>query len=178
MNCHELETSLDTLLDGDLPREELARRRRGVRNHLEGCEACRSKVEPLLEWIAALGNGPDVPLPSRLARLPVRATATRERRGQLPWLRTAAAIVLLAGGAFLLRGSERQDQNHPAPAVTGSRPSTALQRGIEHLTPISYQRRETTVHHLESGTLVSTYCTVSDSSTSASFRPDERTTHE
>lgn len=144
--CAELRAALSAYLDDELTRGE----RLGADAHLVGCAPCRDLVEraerldaSLRERFAAdfaeaadlLATDADPDLVARTEDSVLAAIGHARRRTWLPRLAAAAAIAILAAGAFLLRPSSTNDAplapapvgtfaSAPTPRPSPSRPAT------------------------------------------------------
>lgn len=114
MNCKDLEALLDPYLDGELD----AAQRGGVEQHLEGCAACRRRLEDLRALHEALQSADlrfqaSDTLKQRL-RGELAKAAAREARPRWPRYAAAAAVFAVAlaiGWAFLPFGHGGEDEN-------------------------------------------------------------------
>jgi anti-sigma factor RsiW/copper chaperone CopZ len=98
-SCPGFEPLLERFADGECPEEESLH----VREHLAACPACRAGLRSTTDLSRRVAQSPAPPVPALLeARL--RAALDRARPPRA-WIPAAAAAVLLAGAALLLRGS-------------------------------------------------------------------------
>ena len=89
MKCNMAVASIHEYLDGDLPREELMR----LRQHLQGCSACSSRLDALEKTNAFLQSLPVESPPSYLAdRIMKSLPKARRRSAWTSWVRRHPAI--------------------------------------------------------------------------------------
>lgn len=140
--CADLRAALSAYLDDELTRGE----RLDADAHLVGCAPCRDLVERAERLDAVLRERfaidtadaaellaiePDPALVARTGDSVLAAIGRDRRRTWLPRLAAAAAIAILAGGAFLATRSAREDAPlAPAPvgvfaSAPATRPATA-----------------------------------------------------
>lgn len=106
MGCEEARSLLDAFVDGELT----AQQERMLMEHAAGCEACGKEIEAailLKDAMMDMDAEVSVPLEAQAAwRRAVRAEAGKGRARR--WMRyacgAAAALVLVAGCTFALRG--------------------------------------------------------------------------
>lgn len=132
MNCKELEVTAIAYLDGKLP----PRQREAVESHLEGCSACRERIQGFSGVLGILSEWEDIrPSPffhTRLARRIEQEAASEGWWGSLRqgWLFrplanpvfAAALVAVVALAVVLLRYSpaplETMTPEPPLPRVT------------------------------------------------------------
>lgn len=105
MTCDYLDRDLDAYVDRELGVEAEA----AVREHVNGCAACRSRVSERQALTRVLRSLPYREVPARV-RVAVAAGARRARSIRSPGALAAAAVLIIAvgGGAFaLLRPAPR-----------------------------------------------------------------------
>ena len=91
--------ALPDLMHGTLPPQRLAE----ARAHVEACDACRAELD-LLERVRSSVRSPAVGVEAIVSSLPRYARRAGWRRVAAPYaLRVAAAVLLVAGAAFLFR---------------------------------------------------------------------------
>ena len=103
MNCQEIRSSIENIMDGQLP---MSKKRR-IDLHLRRCAKCRAFCESeRLEhavWFRALNDVSDIPQmsPDVEARFlsSIKPLRTRSFGQFFKWVRRAAVFVILAGGA-------------------------------------------------------------------------------
>lgn len=134
MTAHEWQEQAAPYALGVLSPEE----RRAFEAHLAGCDACRADVRAYTEVAAALAHAAPTAEPPGALRdrvltearrvRPIGAGTRTARRALLPWLATAAALLLAVGGAVatwrlmarvhdLERGLAARDSVHAADSV-------------------------------------------------------------
>lgn len=112
--CNEIRSLVADWLDGELSATLRAR----VDGHLSGCDECHtafSRMQSLGDDLSNLGGAAD-----RMAE--IAATVIRQPRyWQRPWIRAAAIVLLVAGGAYFgltrltLQGPEAVVERTPLP---------------------------------------------------------------
>jgi len=111
--CSDIQSRLSLLADGDLPPDQDA----AIRAHLAECAECRGLVADLQQIRAsARGLGPVTP-PDHIwievagqvrlgsAPAPLLPARTRPSNAAWQWVGLAAALVLIATGAYVFRGT-------------------------------------------------------------------------
>jgi predicted anti-sigma-YlaC factor YlaD len=116
MTCAAFAEMLSDWLDGALPEE----RARAMREHAEGCEACRALERDVRAVVAGLGDLPreDEASPGTWASIEDRIRG--ERRGgsaRTWWLSVAAAIVLVVVGGVIATRRTPDRERAPAPPM-------------------------------------------------------------
>ena len=99
MSCETVERDLDAYVDRELD----AGATTTVRDHLDGCPACRRRVAEREALGRLVRAAPYYQAPQRLrARVTARTTTSVSMRRFIPW--AAAAVLVLAIGAGITRG--------------------------------------------------------------------------
>lgn len=94
----QVRDALPDLMHGTLPPQRLA----DVRAHVDGCDACRAELA-LLERVRRSVHSPAMAVDRIVAKLPAyRRRPAWRRMVDVPGLRAAAAVLVIAGGAALL----------------------------------------------------------------------------
>jgi len=142
MSCPDLHRLIQDRLDGTLPDAET----RLLESHLADCATCRDEDERLRELVSSLGSLPPGEGPARdlwtglRARLEASsAPAPRPKPSHIPWLRLAAAGLLLAlilGSQAFLGGEATPDtkalaDEHAEVFAEYERASAALVKSLE-----------------------------------------------
>jgi len=169
MNCHDLDRDLDAWLDESAATER-GRTLGAVDDHLRECGRCRQRYGVLLDWMARLERGPDIPLPARLAA--PSALTVRSSRG---WRRAVgvglAAAVVIAAGSMLMR-SRSEPTADPGRAALPARSETPRPGTLRPIAPSRLERREVTVAQVGTVRIRSVYRTLSGGSARDAERVD------
>jgi anti-sigma factor RsiW len=117
VDCREVRRVLDAFVDNELGPAEAA----AVREHLDGCAACRHRLASL-ESLGRLVRG--IPYYAAPEALRVRIATTRghayRARSVLAWVATLAIVASLAGGSLLIRSLRSGRSAEAARAVAGA----------------------------------------------------------
>ena len=127
MNCQDLESRLDELVDGELGRAERER----VEEHLAGCMLCRRRAEATRALVAAAASVPRAIEPGR-DLYPAILSRIEKEKGDIPGRRAAwrgyglgaaasVACVLLLSSAVRWLGRDTSPTPTPTPTVAAER---------------------------------------------------------
>ena len=134
--CEAYAALLDPFADGELSPEEMVR----VRDHLDGCPACRAYVDDVLAIRTAFPGPEDTEVPEGFAEAvsaAIRAgSAAREKR-RAPWIKVfaplaacCAIVILLAQGPLFRMGGSGTAATNSA-ASGGSAAPSAPSGGVD-----------------------------------------------
>ena len=122
MKCEEFLPMLDAYIDEELDAAQRAR----LLKHAEGCPSCQSELrraEALKRALADFDGDPVVPLPAQAAWRQAIKKESRRRRLRRVYQAAgavAAALVVLVGSTFALRGAGLLDRQSASPALTAA----------------------------------------------------------
>lgn len=127
--CHFMKESMPLLLTESLERD----RRELTHQHIEACAACADEWASYRDTWALLGQLPEVEAPARMrerflttigavehAERPSQNVVAFRRRPAAKWLAQAAAVVVLAGGAYLAGQRRAAVRVDPVPVTLAS----------------------------------------------------------
>ena len=112
MTCHEVSTSIDAYLDGELSADHAA----NISSHLEHCPSCRHQLEERKALSALLRRMPYYDAPAQLHTSVARSHGALVTRGRMQTWLAAAAVVVVAVGSVETARSVRGAQETSAVA--------------------------------------------------------------
>jgi anti-sigma factor (TIGR02949 family) len=102
VNCADVERDLDPYVDRELEADFAT----AVRDHLNGCAACRRRVAERQALGRLIQSAPYYPAPGRLrARVSARIIRSTATRRLLTWAAAAVLVLSVGGGIALVRST-------------------------------------------------------------------------